>query len=45
MEDCGKIKDKPYKRGRVTSDNRLSLAEFRDEKAWSQFQLGVYKKI
>jgi hypothetical protein len=31
MDDCGKIRDKPYKWGRVTSGNRLSLAEFRDE--------------
>ena len=29
----------------VTSSLQLSLAEFRDEKAWPQFQFGVYKKI
>ena len=29
----------------VTSLEQLSLAELRNEKAWPQLQLGVYKKI
>ena len=27
----------------MTSDKRLSLAEFKDEQAWPQLQLGVYQ--
>ena len=29
----------------VTTSLELSLAEFRDEEAWLQLQLGVYNKI
>ena len=28
----------------MTSDKRLSLAEFRDKQVWPQLQLSVYKK-